>query len=482
LKSPINKRKIFGLIIGILVILFVFSFYSFQKISNPKEKEKARAESITLVNPYKNYANNYKGNLHAHSTNSDGADSPAVVGEWYRDHGYKFYAITDHNYLTPDPGVSGIVWMGKSEEGSLSGNTAHMGIININTVIPSSTAQTMITNALGQGGQTILHHPDRADKRWTAETVEGLSGTMGFEIYNGSGLNSTGTWDTILTSGKNIWGDAGDDSHNIAGKGTAYVVVNSDKVSPTANDILSEMVNGNFYASRGLDLTITVVGDTISASTTNGNKIRWIKYSGGIIKTTNANSDNYTANGSEYYIRVEVLDGSDNPKAWSQPIYVSGASPPSPPPPPPPPPPAVSPVYRFYNKTNGTHFYTASEAEKNNIIARWPNIYKFEGFAYNVSSLPTSAIVYRFWNNNGTHFYTVSEAEKNNIIARWGNTFKFEGLAYYVSPYPTNNTVYRFYNMRNNTHFFTASASERDNIMAKWGYIYRYEGIAWFLP
>ncbi len=45
-----------------------------------------------------------------------------------------------------------------------------------------------------------------------------------------------------------------------------------------------------------------------------------------------------------------------------------------------------SPVYRFFNKKNGSHFYTASEAEKANVIAKYPTIYSLDGQAYRVSS------------------------------------------------------------------------------------------------
>ena len=34
-------------------------------------------------------------------------------------------------------------------------------------------------------------------------------------------------------------------------------------------------------------------------------------------------------------------------------------------------------VYRFYNKTNGSHFYTASEAEKNIVLASLAEIYSW---------------------------------------------------------------------------------------------------------
>jgi hypothetical protein len=41
----------------------------------------------------------------------------------------------------------------------------------------------------------------------------------------------------------------------------------------------------------------------------------------------------------------------------------------------------TSPVYRFFNTQTGTHFFTISEAEKNNIIATLPH-FTFEGVAW----------------------------------------------------------------------------------------------------
>src|SRR5688572_7033212 len=41
----------------------------------------------------------YKGNLHTHSLWSDGNDFPESICDWYRDQGYNFLAISDHNTL-----------------------------------------------------------------------------------------------------------------------------------------------------------------------------------------------------------------------------------------------------------------------------------------------------------------------------------------------------------------------------------------------
>ena len=56
------------------------------------------------------------------------------------------------------------------------------------------------------------------------------------------------------------------------------------------------------------------------------------------------------------------------------------------------------PVYRFYNRRAGSHFYTVSADERDQVITRWPMIYTYEGVAYSVPSGPTTQTtpVYRF--------------------------------------------------------------------------------------
>lgn len=42
----------------------------------------------------------WKGNLHTHTFWSDGNDFPEMVADWYREHGYNFLALSDHNTLS----------------------------------------------------------------------------------------------------------------------------------------------------------------------------------------------------------------------------------------------------------------------------------------------------------------------------------------------------------------------------------------------
>ena len=62
----------------------------------------------------------YKGNPHCHTLNSDGDEYPRRVVRWYRDHGYNFIAITDHDivieikYLDTDPNDDFILIQGEA--------------------------------------------------------------------------------------------------------------------------------------------------------------------------------------------------------------------------------------------------------------------------------------------------------------------------------------------------------------------------------
>lgn len=42
----------------------------------------------------------WKGNLHTHSLWSDGDDFPEMIADWYREKGYHFLALSDHNILS----------------------------------------------------------------------------------------------------------------------------------------------------------------------------------------------------------------------------------------------------------------------------------------------------------------------------------------------------------------------------------------------
>jgi len=138
-------------------------------------------------------------------------------------------------------------------------------------------------------------------------------------------------------------------------------------------------------------------------------------------------------------------------------------------------------VFRFYNAKLGSHFYTASVDEANNVQDRLWATLRYEGPAYVADQSKNSLPLYRFFNKkNGSHFYTTSITERDYVYSKLSATYSYDGPAYNVSTAGTagGTAVYRFFNKKNGTHFYTASLAERDNVVAKLGYVYNYEGVA----
>jgi hypothetical protein len=142
-------------------------------------------------------------------------------------------------------------------------------------------------------------------------------------------------------------------------------------------------------------------------------------------------------------------------------------------------------VQRFYNKRNGSHFYTADPDEAGRVAATLSHIYSYDGPAYrlNTSNPSNMRPLYRFYNRrNGSHFYTVDQAERDRVIATLASTYSYDGPAYSVSTFQWySKPVYRFYNRISGTHFYTADLAEATRVGTTLTATYNYEGIGYFL-
>ncbi|MGL5195132.1 MAG: hypothetical protein ACRC8Y_16255, partial [Chroococcales cyanobacterium] len=139
-------------------------------------------------------------------------------------------------------------------------------------------------------------------------------------------------------------------------------------------------------------------------------------------------------------------------------------------------------IYRFFDTLSGTHFYTASELERDNVRNTLPQ-YRYEGpsFAAPVPNPATSSI-HRFFNTQtGTHFFTISEVERNQVL-RDLPQYNYEGVAYqaYMRSGSGTTPLYRFFNTQTGTHFYTPSDLERDSVMNTLPQ-YNYEGIGYYV-
>lgn len=140
-------------------------------------------------------------------------------------------------------------------------------------------------------------------------------------------------------------------------------------------------------------------------------------------------------------------------------------------------------VYRFFDRTSGAHFYTQSRDERNQVIATMPTLrYEGVGFGNPTAILETAPVgVWRFYRlDNGTHFYTASEAERDALIGGMGGTYRYEGMGFTAAATATATSpqaVYRFYDAARGVHFYTANEAEREYVGRNMGN-YAYEGVA----
>ena len=92
----------------------------------------------------------YRGNLHTHTTNSDGDSAPDVVVSWYRDAGYDFLVVTDHDVLTDPNGLrdaAGPMTLIPGEE--ISSGDIHVNGLGIRERVAPTMTDDIVTTIQG---------------------------------------------------------------------------------------------------------------------------------------------------------------------------------------------------------------------------------------------------------------------------------------------------------------------------------------------
>ena len=90
----------------------------------------------------------FKGNTHTHTTESDGDSSPEFVARWYKDHGYDFLVLSDHNTLTATSLLSHLqddgflLVPGEEVTSGFEGKSVHVNGLNLFDFVEPRTAST----------------------------------------------------------------------------------------------------------------------------------------------------------------------------------------------------------------------------------------------------------------------------------------------------------------------------------------------------
>ena len=288
----------------------------------------------------------YKGNIHTHTERSDGKLPVDEVVGIYKDLGYDFLAITDHNKVFKsdlyNDGIYIIPGLEIHCRRAMDQKTHHMVALTTydndkvyhdqlidNTVWTTAAGSAVeLAEKTGALGFMITYcHP--VWSRTDAEEYIDADFTS-LEVYNGiceykyNHGNAEQHWDYMLRRGKKVWGVAADDCHggeNHNGRG--YIMVKADSLDDKS--ILSAIESGNFYSSRGPLIHDFFIEDGVATvKCSKASRIDFITYENlgksGIYEEP-VEEASFRYNPDIDYIRVEIED-ENGLKAWSNPIFV----------------------------------------------------------------------------------------------------------------------------------------------------------------
>ena len=279
----------------------------------------------------------YKGNTHAHSTQSDGRLSPEEVFETYHLAGYDFLALTDHWHLTDEQEYKGmLVIPGVEYDFTFKTQVLHLVCLyqrarDAHGISRGMPHQAVIEHVNRVGGVVIAAHP-----AWSLNTPAFLASLDGVEIsevyntmsdepFNGPRGNSESLLDVAAANGKYYRLVAVDDSHPYCGEQcVSCIMVQAAELSVPA--ILEALRVGRFYATQGPQFhNISIEDGLITVETSPVSRISfcsnlyWVndrcRSGQGLTREI------YRIRPNERFVRVVITD-PDGKKAWSSPIVL----------------------------------------------------------------------------------------------------------------------------------------------------------------
>lgn len=287
---------------------------------------------MKLIDASKRY---YKGNTHAHTTRSDGTQSPESVMRMFRDSNYDFLVLSDHWTPGPTRDFDGMLVLTGAE---YDFNFPEQ-VLHIVGVFPDEAAAQgfrhdmdhpeVIERINAQGGAAILCHP--AWSLNTPEMIKSVQGVCAAEVYNSfSGrpwnaarADSSLLLDEVATAGRCIPQVAADDCHFYTGEQLmSYIMLQADEL--TSAGVIAALKRGSFYASQGprfIDVERTereliVRTSPVSSCTFYSNLV----YVAGRCRMGEGMVENvYELQPGETFIRCEIEDSAGR-RAWLSPV------------------------------------------------------------------------------------------------------------------------------------------------------------------
>lgn len=308
----------------------------------------------------------YKGNLHSHTTNSDGHLTPEEAVALFRSQGYHFLCLSEHDRYTDyrtqfnsddfiilpgleasanlmDPAVPGArikvhhmhgILGNSAMQKAASAHFTHKEYLPVPVFEGQwdglKVAEEVRDTLKAHGCLVTYNHPiwSRVD----AEDFCDLDGIWALEIFNYNTVNESATgfdttyWDKILRSGRQLFAFASDDNHNEGLFDDAcggWIVVKAPALSHDA--IIDAMLAGHYYSSSGPAIYNWGIknGDTVWVDCSPCERVNficggYINAGGTVIAPTRDGMKHveFPLKGTETYVRIECVDCAGK-TAWT---------------------------------------------------------------------------------------------------------------------------------------------------------------------
>ena len=283
-------------------------------------------------NPYAVHGTFRKAQLHCHTTESDGRFRPRDLLAMYRDAGYAFVCITDHNHVTHcddlnDQHFQAIPGTEDTVSHFIPLLGPHMGRLLVDAPQRAGSPQDRVDRTLADGGIVSLCHPSWNGNLWTGawkeQTLVALRGFQLLEVWNPHSRSGEDTrlWDAVLRArgpAASLWGVAVDDCHRGKQFNRGWIAVKVPEISASA--LRRALLGGAFYASTGPAADFSAAGESITVQLEDRGHIRFADSRGIVRSEVDGTESRYAVYGNEQFVRVEV--SSPAGMAWSQPFWL----------------------------------------------------------------------------------------------------------------------------------------------------------------
>jgi len=294
---------------------------------------------VTVLDPYAGPGEYRKAQLHCHTTASDGRFRPQELLRMYKEAGYAFVCITDHNRVTREPALDDDTFRAlPGSEDTVSPSPVppfsllgpHLGRLFVDVPTRRGTAQQRIEATAAAGGLSSLCHPSWTGNLWTGRwreaTATGLRGVHLVEIWNphSDPHRDVRLW-TSLSRRRGpqapLWGIAVDDCHHARQFNRGWIMARVPAV--TADALRDALRRGAFYATTGATAEFGAEGQTVWArgAAPAGATVRFLDARGVLRAEVESPEGRYAVRGDEEFVRIEIV-GPAGARAWSQPFWI----------------------------------------------------------------------------------------------------------------------------------------------------------------